>query len=213
MPAPTSVRFSVRWTGSKRRLLIAWTAFFGLITAGWLFVTWNPAFTRDAGEQGQLAQLWVARSMVVIFVAATLLMLGGVRHAIWLDGGTLVRQGALWRRRIPLSAATFDQTETTWYYARRLGPITLVKVKITAPTLVVRAARAKRIKLLLAHRSDHEIVGGRVRVAWLPQPELDALADAIDRHATAPNRDAVASYLRNVARAPFQPRGELGRIG
>jgi hypothetical protein len=123
-----------------------------------------------------------------------------------------VRQGALWRRRIGLGRSTFDLTETSWDYTRRLGPVSFGRIKITAPTLVVRASRLRRIKLPLAQRAGHEIVGGRVVVAWLPQVELDALADAIDRYATAPNKKKAATCLRHVWRSAVQPRGDLGGL-
>ena len=212
MPSATTVRFSVRWTGPYRRMLIGWLVFFALVTVGWLYVTWNPEFTKDAGEQGQLAGLWMARGMVAVFVAPFLLLLGLVRLAIWLDADALVRQGALWRRRIRLGRATFDLTETSWDYTRRFGAVSFARVKITAPTLVVRASRVRRIKLPLVRRAGHEIVGGRVVVAWLAPAELDPLADAIDRYATAPNKETVANYLRNVTRSAVQPSGHLGGL-
>jgi hypothetical protein len=111
-----------------------------------------------------------------------------------------------------LTTATFDLTETSWDYARRFGAANFAKIKITAPTLVVRASRLRRIKLPLVQRAGHEIIGGRVVVAWLPQVELDALADAVDRYATAPNTQKVANYLRNVARSAVQPSGDVGSI-
>ena len=67
-------------------------------------------------------------------------------------------------------------------------------------------------QLPLVRRAGHEIVGGRVVVAWLPPAELDPLADAIDRYATAPNKETVANYLRNVTRSAVQPSGHLGGL-
>jgi hypothetical protein len=210
-PRP-GTRFSVRWPGRYRAIHVAWFVFFTLIALGWLFLTWMPAFTADAVEPDQVRGLWLARAMIVVFVAASLYLLGLVRFAVWLDGDTLVRQAALWRRRIGLAAATFELTETSWDYARRFGAASFAKIKITAPTLVVRASRLRRIRLPLAQRAGHQVVGNRVVVAWLPQVELDALADAVDRHATAVNKEHVAHYLRHVSRSAVQPSGDVGSL-
>ena len=206
------VRFSVRWTGGYRAFLIGWLVFFTLLTAGWLFVTWNPAFTADAVDQEDRAGLWIARVLVILFVGACLALLGPIRFSIELDGDTLVRQAALGRRRVRLASASFAMTETSWDYTRRFGAANFAKIKVRAPTLVVRASRLRRIKLPLVQRAGHQVVGDRIMVAWLPQRELDALAAAIEEHATAPNRERVAHYLRNVSRSAVQPSGELGGV-
>jgi hypothetical protein len=203
---PARVRFSVSWTGNQRVILVCAFAFFAVITLGWVVLTWNPAF---AGDPSQRDDLWVARAIIVVFIAPCLLLLGILRRGIWLDGQVLVRQHLLWRTRINLATGRFGMTQTRWNYTRRLGALNLTRITVVAPTLVVRASWLRRIRLPLAARTGHEVVAGRVVVAWLPPAELEALAEAIERYATAPNTAQVATFLRNVHRSPVQPGGSL----
>jgi hypothetical protein len=200
------VRFSVGWTGGQRVILVCALTFFALLTVGWAFITWNPAF---AGDPSQQDDRWLARALIVVFIAPCLVLLGLVRLAIWLNGPTLVQQHALWRTRVNLGTATYGLTETTWHYTRRFGALQLARITVVAPTLVVRASWSRRIKLPLACRTGHRTVGGRLEVAWLPVEQRAALADAITQYATAENAATVARFLRHVDRSPVQPSASL----
>jgi hypothetical protein len=136
------------------------------------------------------------------------LLLLDLRLAVWLQGDRLVQRYVILRQWIGLRTATFSLKDWTWMYPKRVG-FRFHRVAITAPALVVRASALRRITVPLAQHTGHEIVNGRVVVSWLPAETLDALANAIEAHATASNKDKVVRYLRNVGRAKVQPTASL----
>lgn len=182
-----------------------------VILAG--FAIWlNALFwlTDAAVDPDDPSLVWWARGMGGAFpVLIAYLLLLDLRLAVWLDGDRLVQRYAVLRQWISLRTATFTLKEWTWTYPKRLGPLWFHTVSITAPALVVRASALRRITVPLAQHTGHEIVDRRVVVSWLPAEKLDALAAAIEAHATAPNKDKVVRYLRNVGRAKVQPTASV----
>jgi hypothetical protein len=201
------VRFDVRWTAGQRAFQWIMAVVLGGIAAGviYLYAGTDEMAELKAEPGGILYVAWLPALLVVCTVGLASL----ARFDVWLDGDRLVRQGLIGRRSIALRTATYAMKETTWSYTRRLGPIKLRRLTIVAPTLVVRSSRLRGIQVPLARRTGHALVGDRVDVAWLPQPQLDALADAIERHGSAPNTAKVAEFLRRVTGSGHQPRGSM----
>jgi hypothetical protein len=199
------VRFDVRWTVGQRVFQWIMALVLGAIAAGviYLYLGTDEMAELKAEPGGILYVAWLPA--LLFFCTVGLMLLA--RYDVWLDGDRLVRQGIVGRRSIALRTATYAMKETTWSYTRRLGPMKLRRLTIVAPTLVVRSSRLRGIPLPLARRTGHAIVGDRVVVAWLPQHQLGALAEAIERHGSAPNTAKVAQFLRGVATSGIQPRG------
>jgi hypothetical protein len=199
------VRFDVRWTTGQRAFQWIMAVVLGAITAGLIYLWWGTDEMAEmkADLGGILLFAWLPALLIVCTVGLAYL----ARFDVWLDGDRLVRQGLIGRRSIALKTATYAMKETTWSYTQRLGPMKLRRLAIVAPTLVVRSSRLRGIALPLARRTGHALVGDRVVVAWLPQHQLDALAEAIERHGSAPNTAKVAHFLRRVATSGIQPRG------
>jgi hypothetical protein len=201
------VRFDVRWSAGQRAFQLVMAVILAVIAALPLYLWWGTDEMADlkAEPGGFLWFAWLPALLVVCVVGLVQL----ARFSVWLDGDRLVRQGVVGRRRIRLATATYSMKETNWSYTRRLGPMKLRRVTIVSPTLVVRSSRLRGIALPLARRTGHAIVGDRVVVAWLPQEQLNALAEAVERHASAPNAAKVALYLRRVTGSGVQPHGSM----
>lgn len=166
--------------------------------------------TDAAVDPDDPSAVWWARGMGGAFPALIVyLFLLDLRLAVWLDGDRLVQRFAVLRQWISLRTATFTLKDWTWTYPKLRGPMRFRTVSITAPALVVRASALRWITVPLAQHTGHEFVDGRVVMLWLPAEKLDALAAAIEAHATAPNKDKVVRYLRNVGRAKVQPTASV----
>jgi hypothetical protein len=201
------VRFDVRWTVGQRVFQWVMAVVLGAIAVGLLYLYWGTDEMAElrAEPGGFLYVAWLPALLLV----CTFGLVYQARFDVWLDGDRLVRQGGLTRRSIPLAKARYGMKDTTWSYTRRLGAMRLRRITIAAPTLVVGSSRLRAIRLPLARRSGHDVVGDRIVVAWLPQHQLDALADAIERHGTAPNREKVAHFVRSVPHSSLQPRASM----
>jgi len=203
------VGFSVRWGKGARVMQLIMFVFFSALALGWAFLVFTPTIPWQAAPA---SAVWGTRSFLLLFLCPPFLMLRLFRFGIWLDGPYLVRQGALLRLRVDLRTATFAMTVTSWEWTRRFGPVSFAKVRISAPTLVVRASRLRRIKLPLARRDVQPGAYGGHVAEWIPLGELEALAAAIETYAGAPKADApkVVTFLRNVHRSPVKPSASFG---
>jgi hypothetical protein len=203
----TRVMFGPRRSrGGRIAIAVAFVVLAGV--AAWLNVVFW--LTEAAVDPDDPSAVWWARGMGGAFpVLIAYLLLLDLRLAVWLDGDRLVQRYAILRQWIGLRTATFTLKEWTWTYPRRLGLLRFRTVSITAPALVVRTPGRRRITVPLVQHTGHAIVDGRVVVSPLPAEKLDALANAIAAHATAPNRDKVVRYLRNVDRAAVRPTASL----
>ncbi|HEX6682079.1 MAG TPA: hypothetical protein VF062_04765 [Candidatus Limnocylindrales bacterium] len=193
------MRFSVKWGKGARTMQFIFFAFFALVTLGWAVMSFHPS-TWDPAPEG----IWLVRSFLPLFLACALIMLSLYRFGVRLDGGRLVQQGALWPKRIDLRTASFAMTVMKWQYTRAFSG-GFARVAISTPALVVRASRWRRIKLPLAQRAPQQAADGRYHAAWLPAQEILALADAIDRYATAAGKEQVVAFLRDLDRSPVKP--------
>jgi hypothetical protein len=174
---PTAVRFSVRWTGARR--VVLWFALVGTVAAGVALIVYR--------------WFWLAP----VPLPAAVGLLAAVRYDVSLVGPRLVRRGPFGHRRVDLRQASLSVEPAA------LGILARRRLFVTAPTLVVRAAR-RAIKLPLGRRTGHQRIDGKVVVAWLPPEELFALADGVAWFGRAPNRDKVAHFLRTVARSDYE---------
>lgn len=185
----TRVRFSV-YFGPGVRTVAAVTAAM-LLALGLSLIIFEP----DVDEPGEE---WFLRGVAAVPLVAALLLLEVLLFDIRLDTATgRLRKRGVWRCSVDLRAARFRLVETSWQVRMRLSPVNVKKFDITAPTLVVRSG-LRRIRLPLARRFGHPIVDGRPVVLWLPAEQLGALADAIERTATAENTAKVVNYLRQL---------------
>lgn len=141
---------------------------------------------------------WYRRALAAIPLVTTVLLLEGLLFDISLYPGSdrLVKRG-VWRWSADLRKARFRLVETSWEVMVRLSPLNVKKYQVTAPTLVVRSG-LWRIRLPLARRFGHPVVNGLLVRQWLPHEQLGALADAIERSATAENKAKVVNYLRQL---------------
>lgn len=194
--ARPQIRFSVYYSTPLRALCAMFSIL--LYAVGASLAVFRP----DVNEPGE--EWWLLGVAAIPLVTATLL-LEVVFFDIRLRTGAdrLVKRG-VWRSSVDLRIASFRLTETSWQNLVRLGPLNVKRFDITAPTLVVRSG-PRRIKLPLARRFGHPIVNGHLTVDWLPEEQLGALADAIERSATAENKTKVVDYLRQTRLSNIKP--------
>ena len=196
MTVRPQTRFSVYYSTPLRALLAMISVLLFVVGAS------LAVFRPDLDEPGEEEWLLGVAALPLVTV---LLLLEVVLFDIRLrtDVDRLVKRG-VWRSSVDLRTASFRLTETTWQNLVRLGPLNVKRFNITAPTLVVRSG-LRRIKLPLARRFGHPVVNGQLTVSWLPEDQLGALADAIERSATAENKAKVVTYLRQIRRSSVKP--------
>jgi hypothetical protein len=183
------VRFSVYYGPGVRAAAAVAAAM--LLMVGLSLIIFEPEVD-EPGEE------WFLRGVVAFLLVTALLLLEILLFDIRLDTATgRLRKRGVWRCSVDLRTARFRLVETSWQVMVRLSPVNVKRFAITAPTLVVRSG-LRRIRLPLARRFGHPVVDGRLVVQWLPAEQLGALADAIERSATAENTAKVVNYLRQL---------------
>lgn len=172
---------------------------------------------RTLWPKAGLVGLWldqgVLLAFVVVFAAGIVLFIGLARMQVWLSGDCLIRQGPFWRSKLLLREARFSMKVIKWRYTTQLDSGAVRTVEMQSPALVIRTSWWRRAKVPLVQQAGHRIVGERVVVAWLPLDIREALAAAIEQHATDPKKDRVARFLRHVDRSPVRPEGSADLPG
>jgi hypothetical protein len=189
---PGPIGFSARYGGAARVLLLFTLLASAGLGVGLNVLLWSaPASGVDGATDAQAT--WGLRTIGLLSLVGVVRVLAALRFDVRLDRDRLVRQGALGRRAVGLRTATFRLTHTTWLISS--SPVRR-REAVRVPVLVVRSSWWRRIVLPL-HQRDGTL---------LPVAELNALAAAVERYATATNAGQVVASIRGINRDRFGPR-------